>query len=76
MCFIVQEEHLVITVKTTTSGGFGRARAFTGAARDEGKHGISRHTKRVRMEMNISSSVTVIGIFLELRSISPVTAEF
>lgn len=48
----------------------------TGAARDGGKHGITTHTRHVHIEMNISSSIMLFGIFLELRSSSPVRAEF
>lgn len=71
-CFIVREELLITTEeKKKTASGHAR-----GAARDEGKHGITRHTRQARMEMNFSSSITLLGIFLDRRSISPVRAEF
>lgn len=69
----MQEELLVIAVKTTTSGIFGHARALQ-----------APHVTKVNagsadiagMEMNISSCVTLLGVFLEPRSASSVVVEF
>lgn len=74
-CVILQEELLVITADHNI-WAFGPRTCVAGRARDEGKQGISRHTRPVGMEMNILSSITLWGVFLERSSISAGTAEF
>lgn len=46
------------------------------AAREGGKHETARRGKRVHINMNISSSITLSRVFLEIGSISPVAYEF